>query len=183
MSYIKNIFRHFFGGDQPLEKLISRGLKVGTNFNRMSGALIDPTHCWHIEIGNDVTLGHYSQIIAHDASTKIFLNYTRVSKISIGNRVFIGAGSIILPGVTIGNDVIVGAGSIVTKDIQSNSVVVGSPAKFICTLEEYLSKIKDKMNTENCFDGSFTLRNRNFGEFEVEKLIETEKKFGEIYIE
>ena len=58
-----------------------------------------------------------------------FTNYQKPVK--IGDRCWIGANSIILPGVTNGNNVIVGAGSVVTKDIPSNVVVVGSPAKII----------------------------------------------------
>ena len=49
----------------------------------------------------------------------------------IGDRCWIGANSIILPGVTIGNNVVIGAGSVVTKDIPDNVVAVGSPAKII----------------------------------------------------
>ncbi|MFQ6827743.1 MAG: DapH/DapD/GlmU-related protein [Faecalimonas sp.] len=49
-------------------------------------------------------------ILAHDASTKQELGYTLVKPVKIGNNVFIGAGSIILPGVTIGNRVIIGSG-------------------------------------------------------------------------
>ena len=65
-------------------------------------------------------------------------------KIKIGNNVFIGMRSIILPGVTIGDNVIVGAGSIVTKDIPSNSVVAGVPARVIKSFEEYESSSKAK---------------------------------------
>jgi maltose O-acetyltransferase len=131
-------------GEQSLEKLINRGLKVGTHLTRMSGVIIDPSHCWHIDIGNDVILAPNVHILAHDASTKPFLNYTRVANVKIGDRVFIGAGAIILPGVTIGDDVVIGAGSVVAKDVPSDSVAVGSPARVICTLDEYLGKEKQK---------------------------------------
>ena len=49
----------------------------------------------------------------------------------IGNQCFIGMNSIILPGVKIGNNVIVGAGAVVTKDIPSNTIVAGNPAKVL----------------------------------------------------
>ena len=49
--------------------------------------------------------------------------------IIIGNNVWIGAGAIIMPGVTIGDNTVIGAGSIVTKDIESNSVAYGNPCK------------------------------------------------------
>lgn len=51
--------------------------------------------------------------------------------ISIGNNVWIGFGAQIMPGVSIGDNTIVGAGSIVTKDISSNSIAVGVPARKI----------------------------------------------------
>lgn len=54
-----------------------------------------------------------------------------VSFVKIENNVWIGAGSIILPGVTIGHHSVVAAGSIVTKDVEPYSVVGGNPAKFI----------------------------------------------------
>jgi len=51
------------------------------------------------------------------------------AKITIGDRVFIGARSFIMPGMTIGNDVIIGACSVVTKDVPAHSLVAGNPAK------------------------------------------------------
>ncbi len=51
--------------------------------------------------------------------------------IKIGNDVWIGGGSIILPGVTIGNNVVIGAGSVVTKNIEDNVVIAGNPARVI----------------------------------------------------
>ena len=51
--------------------------------------------------------------------------------VHIGSGVWIGSGSIILPGVTIGDNAVIGAGSVVTKDIPADSVAVGSPAKVI----------------------------------------------------
>lgn len=53
------------------------------------------------------------------------------SPVKIGDRCWIGANSIILPGVTIGDNVVIGAGSIVTKDIPSNMIAAGNPARII----------------------------------------------------
>ncbi len=69
-----------------------------------------------------MTLAPRVHILAHDASTKIFLDYTKISNVKIGNNVFIGAGAIILPGSIIEDNVIIGAGSIVSKRIPANSV-------------------------------------------------------------
>lgn len=53
------------------------------------------------------------------------------TKIHIGNKCFIGANAIIMCGIRIGDEVVVGAGAIVTKDVPSNCVVAGNPAKII----------------------------------------------------
>lgn len=56
--------------------------------------------------------------------------------VHIGNRVWIGAGSIILPGVTIGDDSVIGAGSVVTKDIPSGVVAVGNPCRVLRNIDQ-----------------------------------------------
>ena len=170
-------------GVQSIEKLKKRGLKVGERVTIMDEVIIDPSHCWHIEIGNNVILAPRVHLLAHDASTKLFLNHTRVANVKIGNEVFIGAGAIILPGVTIGNNVIVGAGSVVTKDIPSDSVAVGIPAKVISSLEAYIAKQKFKMNDNNTFDSSFTLRNKNLTGEHKRKMINSCEKYSEIFLE
>lgn len=69
-----------------------------------------------------MTFGPHVQVLAHDASMHNVLGYTKIGRVRIGNNVFIGAGSIVLPNVQIGDNSIVGAGSIVTKDISPNVV-------------------------------------------------------------
>ena len=144
-------------GNYTTERLISMGMKVGKNFKRMHGTILDPSHCWLIEIGNNVTLAPRTHILCHDASTKHFLGYTKIGCVTIGDNVFIGAGSVVLPGVTIGNNVIIGANSTVTKNVPDNTVVVGNPAHFLCTLEDYLSKEKKRMAKAPCYSEEYTL--------------------------
>ena len=159
MKLIKKILNSF-RGEQNLDKLIKRGLRLGKNFKRMGGVIIDPSHCWHITIGNNVTLAPRVHILAHDASTGMFLKYTKIGNVTVGNNVFIGANSVVLLGVNIGDNVIIGAGSVVTRDIPSNSVAVGNPAKVICSLDEYLEKEKKKMNDTKIFGDEYTVRNK-----------------------
>jgi acetyltransferase-like isoleucine patch superfamily enzyme len=64
-----------------------------------------------------------------------------VRPITVGNNVFIGYGSIILPGVTIGDNVVIAAGSVVSRAIPSNCVAGGVPARVIKSLEDYRQKI------------------------------------------
>lgn len=56
---------------------------------------------------------------------------TRTLPVTIGDDVWIGGGSVILPGVTIGNNVVIGAGSVVTESIPDNAVACGNPCKVI----------------------------------------------------
>lgn len=145
-------------GEYTTEKLISMGMKVGEGFKRLNGVILDPGHCWLIEIGDHVTMAPRVHILCHDASTKQFLDYTKIGRVTIGSNVFIGAESVVLPGVTIGDNVIVGANSTVTHDIPANSVAAGSPARVICTLQDYLNKEKERMGTAPCYGEEYTLR-------------------------
>lgn len=176
-------FLSWMRGEQNLEKLLDRGLTIGKNFTRMEGVIIDPSHCWHITIGDNVTLAPNVHVLAHDASTKVFLNHTRVANTRIGNNVFVGAGSIILPGVTIGNNVVVGAGSVVVNDIPDDSVAVGNPARVVKPLNAFLEENKQKMRSDNVFDEQYTLRNAAFGEMERKALLEVCAKCGVVYVE
>jgi len=157
MKFIKE-FLYRFRAEFTTERLISMGLTVGKNFKRLNGVILDPGHCWLIEIGDNVTMAPRVHVLCHDASTKQFLGYTKIGRVTIGNNVFIGAESVVLPGVTIGNNVIIGANSTVTKDIPDNSVVAGSPARIICTIEEYLTKEKARMEISPCYGEEYTLR-------------------------
>lgn len=70
-------------------------------------------------------------------------------KIEVGDWVYIGNNSLIMPGVTIGNHVLIAAGSVVTKSIPSGMVVGGNPARVICTLEDYKNRnIQFNANTK-----------------------------------
>ncbi len=145
-------------GDYTTERLVAMGMTVGERFNRQNGVILDPSHCWLIEIGDDVTMAPRVHVLCHDASTKTFLGYTRIARVTIGNHVFIGAESVILPGVTIGDNVIVGANSTVSRDIPAGMVVVGCPARILCSTEEYLNKERQRMEKAPMYGEEYTLR-------------------------
>ena len=146
-------------GTFNLHRLIKDGLKVGSNFDAMYDVIIDPGHCWLIEIGDNVTLAPRVHILAHDASMKKETGYTRIAKVKIGNNVFIGAGSIILPGVEICDNVVIGAGSIVTKKIEVGGVYVGNPARLIMPYEEWIDKIIGQENKYYKFNEGYQIGN------------------------
>lgn len=61
-------------------------------------------------------------------------------KIRVGDYVYIGCNSLIMPGVILEDNVLVAAGSVVTKSVHKGLVVGGNPAKVLCTIEEYMLK-------------------------------------------
>lgn len=86
-----------------------------------------------VPIDDNLDDGTYSYI-DEDGNFDESIEYTFVntrSPVKIGDRCWIGANTIILPGVTIGDNVVIGSGSIVTRDIPSNSIAVGNPARVI----------------------------------------------------
>ena len=177
MSIIKEIL-YRIRGEYTTEKLISMGMKVGKNFGRLNGVILDPSHCWLIEIGDNVTLAPRVHILCHDASTKQFLNHTKIGKVKIGNNVFVGAESVVLPNVKIGNNVIIGANSTVTKDIPDGVVAAGNPAKIICSIEEYLGRHDENMRKVPVYGVDYTLRGNLTEEKKAQMIEELENKIG-----
>ena len=86
MKKLLKRFLNILRGEQSMGKFIKRGLKMGKRVTIMSGVIIDPSHCWHIEIGNDVILAPYVHILSYDASTKLFLNNTRVANVKLETK-------------------------------------------------------------------------------------------------
>lgn len=160
-----------------LKEEVSVRYKHGVRF--YSNTHIDSLIPQFVEIGENFISAPGSLITAHDASTFLFSKKYRIEKVIIGNNVFLGANSIVLPGVTIGNNVIIGAGAIITKDIPSNSVYAGNPAKFICTIDEYINKCENRNvlydvpdNFLNTFNSGKRLTKELIDEFQ-KKVLET----------
>lgn len=160
---IKLLLKSFINkirGEISTEKYKQTGMVIGNNFKRMQNCSMDISHCWLIEIGDNVTFAPNVKLIAHDASTIEITGHARIGRIKIGNNCFIGNSTIILPGVNIGDNCIIGSGSVVTRDIPANSVAAGNPAKCKCSHDEYTSKIKLEFSNAPIFNESYTLRGR-----------------------
>lgn len=85
-----------------------------------------------IDIGDDVFVGPDAKLITENHAESPALRRNVYSRpITVKRGAWIGAGAIILPGVTIGENSIVAAGAVVTKDVLPNAVVGGTPARFI----------------------------------------------------
>lgn len=146
---IKSFYRLYYTSSSKrfLAYLRKQGIKVGdgTIIWDPKHIQIDTTRPELLEIGENVFLHKGTIILTHDWASWCFINsdaefYPSHERIKIGSNVWLGENVTILKGVTIGNNVIIGIGTIVTKDIPSNSIVAGIPAKVVGTYDDYLAK-------------------------------------------
>ena len=109
-----------------------------------------PLYANRIFLGDNMRCGSKVYFITHDVIHDM-LNHREendfefkefIGDIHVGDNVFIGSNSTILGGANIGSNVIIGAGSLVNKDVPSNSVVGGVPARFICSFDEFVEMRK-----------------------------------------
>ena len=110
------------------------GKNIYANYNL---TLVDDTHIYvgdYTMFGPNVTIATAGHPILPELRQK-GLQYNM--PVSIGKNCWIGAGAIILPGITIGDNVVVGAGSVVTKDIPSGVVAVGNPCRILRKVGEH----------------------------------------------
>ena len=155
-ALLKKIRRHLSDTDSPFEGLVEKGLQLGQGVHFGEGVVIDPDHCFLISIGDGCTLAPNVHLLAHDASTKKLIGYTRIGRVTLEPYCFIGAGSIILPGVRIGKNSVIGAGSVVTHDIPEGSVAAGNPARVVRTVSEYAQKHEEEMRSRPRYPAEWT---------------------------
>lgn len=151
MKLLKKLYNRIIKKDTSLEYCYRHGFRSGKNFYCYSPYAIDANWPWLISVGDDVVISSDVKILAHDASTVRTGAHTKIGIVSIGNNVFIGAGSVVLCNTRVGNNVVIGAGSVVTHDVPDNSVVAGNPAKVICSFDEYQKKHLSNRETHPIF--------------------------------
>lgn len=174
---MKSFFRRLIDkirGEQDLAALVRNGLKIGKNLNIQRRCLIDQSFCWLISIGDNVNIGNNVHIIAHDASTKRSLGFSKIGLVTIGNDTFIGQNSTILPNVKIGKNCIIGAGSVVTKDIPDDTVYAENPAHLICNVHDYLQKNLELMKNRPVYDLNWT-HQKSISDDQKKQIIESLK--------
>jgi maltose O-acetyltransferase len=132
-------------GYPTLDWYRARGMQVGERVYLGRGSTFDTGFLQLISVGDETTISAGVEILAHDASPKRHVGYTMIARVTIGNRVYVGAGAIVLPGVTIGDGAVVGAGSVVTRDVAPGAVVAGNPAREISTVEALAEKHRQRM--------------------------------------
>lgn len=160
------ILYKLWGGKKYAEFL---GVKVGSNCRILTEKF--GSEPWLISIGDNVTVSSLVTFVNHDGTGWLYKDVKgrryKYSKIEIGNNVFIGANSIIMPGVKIGSNCVIGAGSVVTKSIPDGTVVAGNPARYINSYDVLMEKIPHWASEDQLYkDGSY--------EEKVNSIVDTE---------
>ena len=140
-------------GGQHAVDLKRRGVRLGRDVFIGGGVFIDTTVPWLVSIGDRSTLAPCAMVFAHDAGPRRSTGYTMIAPVTIGQRVYIGSGALVLPGVTIGDDAVIGAGSVVRHDVPPASLAVGVPARVIGTVDELAARHNELMRERPVFRG------------------------------
>lgn len=162
-----------------IKNKILKDTKIGSNFQVHQNVNFG-SEPYLIEFGNDVRITSGVSFVTHDGGMWVLRNNGMLTdadlfgKIKIGNNVHVGINSIIMPNVNIGHNVVIGAGSIVTKNIPSNSIAAGVPARVLSSIDEYYSKYKSKV------DVTKQLNSQDKKEYLLNKFDGEEKKHSEI---
>ena len=126
--YIEPPFHANFGG-----RHVHFGKNIYANFNL---TCVDDTHIYvgdYTMFGPNVTVATAGHPILPELREK---GYQYNAPVRIGKNCWIGAGAIILPGISIGDNVVIGAGSVVTKDLPPDVVAVGNPCRVLRKISE-----------------------------------------------
>lgn len=137
MRLIFKIVKRFISAEK-YAKLI--GVNIGSN------NFIPDKNCWSSEpylitVGSNCQITEGVRIFTHGGARVARVKYPdfdAFGKVIIGNGVYIGSNSLIMPGVTIGDGSLIAAGSVVTKSVPSGVVVGGNPAKILSTVDDYI---------------------------------------------
>jgi maltose O-acetyltransferase len=134
--------RHY----KRIQGWIRNGLQLGENVTIMPTARIDDEYSYLVKIGNNCSLSHGTNILAHDATPFKFTDgCTKMQMVELSDNVFVGSDVIILPGCSIGPNVTIAAGSVVNKDIPPNSCIAGVPARRYQSFDEFLQSIEKQI--------------------------------------
>jgi acetyltransferase-like isoleucine patch superfamily enzyme len=147
--------------------LRSLGLRIGENCSLYNTVANYGSEPWLIEIGNRVTVAGGVEFLNHDGGSRVFRDRfptmnkfgNRYGTILIHDNCFIGHNAILMLDIDIGPNSIVGAGSVVTKSVPPNTVVIGNPARQLCSLDDYIQRYLGKM---------LALESQNFNELRKE---------------
>lgn len=140
LKRIIDLWRYLIYSPNKYAKYI--GVNIGVdNF-------IPDKKCWSSEpylitIGNHCQITSGVRLFTHgggNVARDKYPDFDVFGKIVIGDWVYIGSGSLIMPGVTIGDNVLVAAGSVVTRSVPPRTIVAGNPARVVGTVDDYIER-------------------------------------------
>lgn len=150
ISNIRNRIVKFFMSPEKYAKFI--GVNIGTN------NFIPDKNCWSSEpylitVGSNCQITTGVRIFTHgggNVARNKYPDFDVFGKVIIGDWVYIGTNSLIMPGIKIGDGALIAAGSVVTKSIPPKVVVGGNPARILSTVDDYIRhNEKFNLNSKN----------------------------------
>lgn len=144
--------RWILGGPEAARRM---GAKVGVRSRVLSFGI--SAEAWLVTIGSDSTISSDVLFITHDGGASLAADEAGrryfLAPIVVGDRSFIGARVILLPGVHVGNDCIVAAGSVVSRSIPDGVIAAGNPARIVGRTADYVDRAIREWPSENDLHG------------------------------
>ncbi len=165
-----------------LKIAMHKGMKVGKNFN-MPDKVYFGTEPELIDIGDNVRIAAGVRFVNHGGTANIlnkipgYEEARIVGRIKIGNNCMIGLNSVIMQDVQMGNNCILGANSVLSQSMPDNTVFVGNPAQFLCTIEDYGDIV---LKNTPCFPKELEKNKRQLNKYLSENLPHKYKKARKI---
>lgn len=168
ISTIKKAFWKIIYCRNPVKYARKKGVRIGEGCSFVDHPNFG-SEPYLVRVGDHVRISFDCTFLTHDGARWVLdelykedAPFVKYGSITIGNNTFIGAKTIVNPGVRIGNNCIIAAGSIVTKNVPSCEIWGGVPAKYIMRIEEF----KDKVQESQCIFDMNALRNQKRKELE-----------------
>lgn len=131
-----------------VDRLVAQGLELGRDVYVARTAYLDPGQPWLISIDDESVIGPWAIVLAHDPSMRLHTGHTLVGTVTIGTRVYVGHGVIVLPGSTIGDESVIEAGAVVRGDIPARSVAAGNPARVVDDVGSFVSRHREAIGRD-----------------------------------
>ncbi len=164
------------------EQLIAGGAKIGNDVFWGEGVEIDLVCPFLVELQDGVVIASGTKLVLHDSCLPNVKGSgdLRVGKIILKKQAYVGANSVILPGVIIGEGAIVSAMSLVNKNIPAHEVWGGNPVNYLCTVDELITRRKQNKKEgilDIPFVGQIEKKNIDYQEYKNKVLSKVKRHF------
>jgi acetyltransferase-like isoleucine patch superfamily enzyme len=127
----------------PVQYFRGQGVEIGANVEIFGAKLFTfGSEPYLVSIGNDVTISHDVDFITHDGGLRVvrakYPNAYLYGRIEVADNCFLGAHCVLLPGARVGVGCVIGTGSVVAGEIPPGVVAVGTPARPIKSVDDYV---------------------------------------------